>query len=310
MPDDAGVPPPVPIDTEERCRTAATRLPRPGAATRAFGRWFDRTRRGLIVGVLLTPALLLLGLPMPALLGLLAGLLVVVVAARLALGPVIAACRRADGLYVAGRVDDAATVYHEALHRPLVLPAARAVAAVGLARCAVVAGHADRAVVLLRAIEASESLPRAHDDALRASTALALLALGRPGEAREVTRSLATPLPGLVLLIEALAGPIEDALRAADAPPPDPAPGEDPVHHALRVRLGWLLRAYVAERVARAAPTDAVRASAETRRDAARLTAGDVPPWMHRYLHAAWPDFGAFAGDVTERTAAPVASAP
>jgi len=301
--------PPAPVTTDERCRTAVARLPRPGAGTRAFGRSIERTRRGLAVLVILTPGLALLGVPMPVLLALLGVTLVVVLAARLVMVRVVATCRRADALYVAGRVDEAAAAYDAVVRGPLVLPVARAVAAVGLARCAIVAGHADRAVVLLRAVDASEALQPDHDDAVRATTALALLTLGRPGEARAVTRSLATPIPGLGLLIEALAGPIEDALAAAEAPPPEPTPGEDPAYHALRVRLGWLLRAYVAERVARAAPTDAVRASAEARRDAARVTAGDVPPWMHQHLHTAFPEFGAFAGDVTARAATPATTA-
>lgn len=300
------MPPTPPTSTEERCRTAVARLPRATAMTRGLGRGFSRTRRASWLVVLLTPAVLLLGAPFEVVLVALLVLLAVTSVASLTMVRAVADCGRADRHFVEGRTDEAAALYDEVAGRRWLVPAARGVAALSLARAATVAGHGERAVVLLRAIEASGSLPVEHEDAMRTSTALALLTLGRAPEARAVTRSLRAPMPGLELLVEALAGSLEDALRAADAPLAAAEIGHDPGYHALRLRLGWLVRAYVAERVVRAAPGDAERAAAATRRDAALHEAGAVPPWMHAHLHGAWPDFGAFARRVTE----PVVAAP
>lgn len=296
------------VDTEERCRTAVARLPPTGALTRALGRRHRTTVNvaAVVVGVG-GFALIVTGVPSSITLAVLVSSLVLLLLERfLVLQPAAETCARGDRAFVTGRVDDAAVAYDALVGRAALRPAARAVAALGLARCAVVAGHAERGIVLLRAIDASGALPREHDGALHATTALALLTLGRADDARTVAARVEGPSgDGVRLLVEALGGPIEVALAAAARPPSDPAPVDDPAWHAQRVRLGWLVRAWVAERERRAS-SDHAAAAAEARRDQALVFAADVAPWMHRHLHAAWPDFGAFAA----APPAPTAHAP
>ena len=156
---------------------------------RGLGRGFSRVRHAAWILVPLTPTALVLGAPFEVVFAALLVLLVVTTMASRAMVQAVADCRRADRHFVEGRTDAAAAIYDDVAGRRWLVPAARGVAALGLARAATVAGHGERAVVLLRALEASGSLPREHEDALRTSTALALLTLGRAPEARAIARA-------------------------------------------------------------------------------------------------------------------------
>ncbi len=198
--------------------------------------------------------------------------------------------RRGNALLADGSLEEAGERFALALEQPLALPAARAVVALELALAATLAGHAERAVVLIRAVETSGALPREHDGALARRMAIALIALGDADKARAV---VAAQLPnpendGVRLMLEALAGDPVVAVDlgetlASQTPPAGAHPG--------RPLLRWLMVAYAWRR----------RGDADKSALAAQRARG-VPAHLHRYLAQAWPAFGMFAASIERQS--------
>jgi hypothetical protein len=254
------------VDIDERTRLAATWLPKPGLLAGALGRNLARTRTAFAIGVAVaTLAAMQVGVPLPVILAVTASavaFLAVVYRAALKLTDHL---RRGNALLADGFLEEAGEGFSLALEQPLALPAARAVVALELAVAATLAGHAERAVVLLRAVETSGALPREHDGALGQRMAIALLALGHADKA-----ALAGDPVVAVDLGEALAS----RTRTAGS-------------HPGRPLLRWLMVAYAWRR----------RGDADKAASAA-LRARGVPAHLHLYLAQAWPAFGTFAASI------------
>jgi hypothetical protein len=206
-----------------------------------------------------------------------------------------------------GNLERGAEGFFALLERRWVFVGWRASYATSLATAALMASHPERAMVLLRAVTASETMPRLHRATLRDRTALTLLALGRVVAARamlaeppEDTGSWVRRVSNrghIVLLIDALCGNLEAAVASAEAAEERfrlPAIGSKRSGAKERRSYGWLVIAYVWERVVRSKSGEA-RLDFERRRDEAIAQARDVPPHYYRYLAFVAPDFVAFA---------------
>lgn len=303
-----------PADIEERTRLAAARVREPGLARHAGTAYIvglmvfvggalhviqtdpDLAGPGMVATII---ALIVLG--------------VVLVAFSLELLGQRLAHQHAAKWALAGDFERASRGHFALLERRFVLPHWRATYATSLATSALMAGHPERAIVLLRAIEASKTLARRFESAHRDATALSLFALNQVAAARALAdKPLRSPYPfthrsaprsEVGLVIDALAGTLQAASEAAiraEERYRTPWVVTTQVDYAARRSYGWLLIAYAWERVARSRPAEE-RLDVERRRDeaiaqvAAAGPTGVVPPHFYRYLANVAPDFVAFA---------------
>ena len=209
--------------------------------------------------------------------------------------------------FMKGDLERASQEQFALMERRWVLPTWRASYAASLATSALMAGHAERAIVLLRAIAASKTISPLYERTLRDRTALALLVLNQTSAARaliaEEPRGSNMRIARLFehahieVLIEALHGSLEGAIAAAERAlvlyrlPPIQLGNP---HVWVQRAYGWLVIGYVWERVARTKPPES-RLEAEHRRDEALSQAGGVPPHFYRYLAPVGQDFVTFA---------------
>lgn len=294
------------MDLEERTRLAARRVPAPGLFATLLGRWAIATLLGVVVALIrglvwlvenghrlgLTQLLALLGITVAALL------------LFLKQGTASRSLHAGTKLLFRGDLEGAGATFFDVLDSRIVMPAVRARGAALLGMTATLGGHADRAIVLLRAAAASNATPYPHGRHLVAATATALLALGRPADARAVlaadrTTDFDATGAGTALLIEALGGTVTDAMRAVDRFRSHSAKRHIARNIPAWMRdtqraYGWLVIAYVWDRAARALP-ESERADAEKKRAEALAQAKGVPPHFHAYLAASYPEFAKLA---------------
>lgn len=295
------------MNIEERTRLAAAMVPKPGAARYAARAWIVGVV--VFVGGALRVLTDLPELPTPGHLLALVALIslgVADLAFALELLGQLRAHQRATRWALAGQFERASEAQLALLERRWVLPEWRSVFAISLGATALMAGHAERAIVLLRAVEASGTVTRLQRGPLRDTTALTLFALGETSAARAIVAEgngaarmfgLQLPRTQVGLVIEAIAGSLESAIAAASVAEeqfqlPLLAPRDS--YPAIQRAYGWLLIAYAWERVARSKPAEA-RGDAERRRDEAIARARDVPRSFYRYLAPRAPDFVDFA---------------
>jgi len=281
------------VNLEERCARATASFEERSSARRAcdalFGRYYRWSTSAFALAVAIyvcdemlrdapTRALVVSGT-----------LLLALLAVRRSAKKIVTEAARGQDLELAGDLESAGTIYGDILERTLVHPGARAVIAAELATTAMMAGHADRAIVLLRAIERTSTMPRAHEAALVSRTVLALLALGAGEEARRLAAARSAHDPGLRLVVEAIAGDPAEACAWAERA----SARSDTVTDEARLRLRHLYLAYAWNRRARSASIEEASA-AIAHAATARHAVQSVPPHLYRYLLPRWPDFAAF----------------
>jgi hypothetical protein len=207
--------------------------------------------------------------------------------------------------FMKGDLERSSKSFFALLERRWAFDAWRASYATSLATCALMAEEPERAIVLFRAIATSGALSPALRPMLDDRTALALFALGQTSAARAAIAEAPAPKRSWIrfgverahvrLVVEGLVGPLEAAVREAEKAEEAyaiPVLGKD--FAKVQRAFGWLLVAYVFERVARSKPAED-RLDAERRRDRAISQGVAVPPTFFRYLGKAAPDFVAFA---------------
>ncbi|MBL9026892.1 MAG: hypothetical protein JNL21_32150 [Myxococcales bacterium] len=281
------------MNLEEKTRLAVALLPGPGAR---------HLERGAFLVLLLIGAAQFLVRDLQLPLGL--ALIVVAGYGAVLLRRVRIASRDGLALLERGDPDAAAAVYFEVLQRYLLPPSWRASLGLSLGTCALMGGHADRSIVLLRAVEACRALPNAHAPTLAARLALNLLALDRVADARVMVNKLRgdggidrRELAGIELLIEALTGSVDAALAAAarvESLRHETRGDQSP--RRARHALGWLVNAWAWHRAA-AARSGPERERAINQRTAALLRASGIPRTFYAYLSLVAPDFVAFADE-------------
>jgi hypothetical protein len=307
------------MDVGERARCATKRLPVAGPLRRLFyGHPRAITAVFIVVTAVAGAFLVHFGAVPPVLVQLIPMLLILPALVVTMTGfRLLETVRRARASFARGDIDEASQLLFEAVEEPIQLPSSRASIALGLAGVAVAGGQAERAVVLLRAIEQQAALPAVHHRALRHAQVMALVALGRSDDARAIAHAMRGTGRGTddeamlergsaanaELLVEALFGSVDRAHRCAvevEALPdvPDPIRDTDSLYEAGLQAFGWMLLAYAWDRVVRdraekgqPQPTD--------RRAAALLNARSVSRSYYGYLEPVAPEFVAFAERVT-----------